>query len=130
MKKSQTKIRVRYGETDQMGFVYHGNYTQYFEMGRIAWLEDLGFSYKKMEEDGIIMPVIYIEIEFKNTAHYDDELRITTELIAKPTAKIKFAYEVLNNTGEIIAIAKTDLVFLDKATKKPIRCPDFILNQL
>ena len=51
MKKSQTKIRVRYGETDQMGFVYHGNYTQYFEMGRIAWLKDLGFSYKKMEED-------------------------------------------------------------------------------
>ena len=130
MKKSQTKIRVRYGETDQMGFVYHGNYTQYFEMGRIAWLKDLGFLYKKMEEDGIIMPVIYIEIEFKNTAHYDDELTITTELIAKPTAKIKFAYEVLNNAGDIIAIAKTDLVFLDKLTKKPIRCPDYILDQL
>ena len=130
MKKSQTKIRVRYGETDQMGFVYHGNYTQYFEMGRIAWLEDLGFSYKKMEEDGIIMPVIYLEIDFKNTAHYDDELTIITKLIAKPTAKIKFSYEVLNNAGDIIAIAKTDLVFLDKATKKPIRCPDYILDQL
>ena len=130
MKKSQTKIRVRYGETDQMGFVYHGNYTQYFEMGRIAWLEDLGFSYKKMEEDGIIMPVIYLEIDFKNTAHYDDELTIITKLIANPTAKIKFSYEVLNNAGDIIAIAKTDLVFLDKATKKPIRCPDFILDHL
>ena len=130
MKKSQTKIRVRYGETDQMGFVYHGNYTQYFEMGRIAWLEDLGFSYKKMEEDGIIMPVIYLEIDFKNTAHYDDELTIITKLIAKPTAMIKFSYEVLNNAGDIIAIAKTDLVFLDKATKKPIRCPDFILDHL
>ena len=130
MKKSQTKIRVRYGETDQMGFVYHGNYTQYFEMGRIAWLEDLGFSYKKMEEDGIIMPVIYLEIDFKNTAHYDDELTIITQLIAKPTAKIKFSYEVSNNAGDIIAIAKTDLVFLDKATKKPIRCPDFILDHL
>lgn len=130
MKKSQTKIRVRYGETDQMGFVYHGNYTQYFEMGRIAWLEDLGFSYKKMEEDGIIMPVIYLEIDFKNTAHYDDELTIITQLIAKPTAKIKFSYEVSNNAGDIIAIAKTDLVFLDKATKKPIRCPGFILEHL
>ena len=130
MKKSQTKIRVRYGETDQMGFVYHGNYTQYFEMGRIAWLEDLGFSYKKMEEDGIIMPVIYLEIDFKNTAQYDDELTIITKLIANPTGKIIFSYEVLNNAGDIIAIAKTDLVFLDKATKKPIRCPDFILDHL
>ena len=71
-----------------------------------------------------------LEIDFKNTAHYDDELTIITKLIAKPTAKIKFSYEVLNNAGDIIAIAKTDLVFLDKATKKPIRCPDFILDHL
>ncbi len=65
------------------------------------------------------------------TVHcYDDELTIITKLIAKPTAKIKFSYEVLNNAGDIIVIAKTDLVFLDKATKKPIRCPDFILDHL
>ena len=73
---------------------------------------------------------VLIEIDYKNTAHYDDELTIITKLIAKPTAKIKFSYEVLNNAGDIIAIAKTDLVFLDKVTKKPIRCPDYILNQL
>jgi len=69
---TETKVRVRYGETDQMGVVYHGNYAQYFEIARIEWLEQLGFSYKKMEEQGVMLPVVSLNTEFKKPAMFDE----------------------------------------------------------
>ena len=86
MKFDQIPIRVRYGETDQMGVVHHGNYALYIEMGRIEWLRKLGISYKKMEEEGIMLPVISMQLNFKKSARYDDVIKVKTELKKMPTA--------------------------------------------
>ncbi|MCK5401160.1 MAG: acyl-CoA thioesterase [Flavobacteriaceae bacterium] len=130
MKYSETKIRVRYGETDQMGIVYHGNYAQYLEMGRIDWLRNLGISYKKMEEQGVMLPVISLSLNYKKSACYDDLIYVRTKLSKMPTASIEFDFEILNEDGEIITLAKTVLAFINMKTMKPIRCPNYILDKL
>jgi acyl-CoA thioester hydrolase len=121
---------VRYGETDQMGVVYHGNYAQYLEVGRLEWLRALHISYKKMEEDGVILPVVSLSIKYKKSACYDDVINVKTQLVKIPTASIEFEYEITNEIGEVLATATTVLAFIDKSTNKPIRCPKFILDQL
>jgi len=123
-------IRVRYGETDQMGIVYHGNYPQYLEMGRIEWLRKLGVSYRKMEEDGIMLPVLSLNINFKKSAYYDDVIKVKTQLQKMPSARIEFDYEITNIQGEIITTANAVLAFVNSITKKPIRCPKYILDKL
>ena len=123
-------IRVRYGETDQMGVVYHGNYPLYLEMGRIEWLRKLGISYKKMEEDGVMLPVISLSLNFKRSACYDDVIKVRTQLKKEPLVKIEFNYEILNDKDEIIVLANTVLAFIDMKTKKPIACPKYILDKL
>lgn len=130
MKSHKIKIRIRYGETDQMGVVYHGNYAQYLEMGRIEWLRSLGISYRKMEEDGIMLPVISLSLNFKKSARYDDVVNVKTQLNKMPTAKIEFDYEITNEHGEILTTANTVLVFIDMKTNKPTRPPKFILDKL
>ena len=130
MKCNQTKLRVRYGETDQMGVVYHGNYAQYLEVGRIEWLRDLGVSYKKMEEDGIMLPVISLSLNYKKSACYDDVIYVKTQLAKMPTASIEFDFEILNEAGEIITLAKVILAFINIKTKRPTRCPKYILDKL
>lgn len=127
---NQISFRVRYGETDQMGVVYHGNYAQYLEMGRVEWLRSLGFSYKKMEEEGIILPVISLQINFKKSAVYDDLIRVVTILKKKPFVKIEFEYKIYNEADEILAEAHTVLAFIDKATKRPMKCPEGILQKI
>lgn len=123
-------IRVRYGETDQMGVVYHGNYSLYLEMGRIEWLRKLGISYKKMEEEGVMLPVISLRLNFKRSACYDDVIKVRTQLKKEPLVKIEFNYEILNDNDEIIVLANTVLAFIDMKTKKPIACPKYILDKL
>lgn len=130
MKFDEIQIRVRYGETDQMGVVYHGNYVLYLEMGRIEWLRNLGISYKKMEENGIMLPVISLNINYKKSASYDDLIYVKTELKKMPTAKIEFAYEITNEIGEILSTASTTLVFLDKVTNKPVRAPKYLIEAI
>jgi len=123
-------FRVRYSETDQMGVVYHGNYAQYLEMGRVEWLRSLGVSYKDMEENGVILPVIHLQIDYKKSAKYDDLITIHTYLKKKPLVKIEFNYMLYNEKEELLASANTILAFLDKRTNKPIKCPDDILERL
>ena len=130
IKSDEIEIRVRYGETDQMGFVYHGNYAQYLEMGRIEWLRKLGVSYKKMEEEGILLPVLSLDINFKKSAYYDDVINVKTQLKKIPTVRIEFDYEITNKKGEIITTANAVLVFVNLKTKKPMRCPKYILDKL
>lgn len=117
------QFRIRYAETDQMGVVHHGNYAQFLEMGRIEWLRDLGFSYKKMEEDNIILPVISMSLNFKKSATYDDLIQVTTKLKNKPSVKIVFDYEIHNEKGELLTVATTTLAFINSKLNKPIRCP-------
>lgn len=130
MLSSIIKIRVRYGETDQMSFVYHGNYAQYFEMGRTEWLRELGITYKNMEKSGIMLPVISLNINFIKPAKYDDLLLLKTTLTKKPTAKITFDYELHNEKNELLTTANSTLVFVNMHTNKPMRIPDYILEKI
>jgi acyl-CoA thioester hydrolase len=123
-------FRVRYGETDQMGVVYHGNYPQYLEMGRVEWLRTLGISYKEMEENGIILPVISLQLNYKKSAIYDDLLTVRTILRKRPQVRIEFDYEIYNEKKELLAEANTVLAFMDSTNNKPIRCPEYILERL
>lgn len=125
-----TKIRVRYGETDQMGVVYHGSFAEYFEVGRVEWLRELGVSYKRMEEKGVMLPVVNLNINYKKPAKYDELLTIKTKLREKPTVKIIFDYEVYDEKDNLISTAETTLVFVNMKTGKPIVCPNFILERL
>ncbi|WP_341214820.1 thioesterase family protein [uncultured Wocania sp.] len=130
MKFDEIQIRVRYGETDQMGVVYHGNYALYLEMGRIEWLRKQGISYKTMEENGIMLPVVSLSINYKKSACYDDVINVKTQLKKAPTAKIEFEYEITDEKGEILTTAETTLVFIDMKTNRPIRAPEYILEAI
>lgn len=126
MKEHKISIRVRYAETDQMGVVYHGNYAQYFEMGRVEWLRNKWISYKELEERGVMLPVVSLNMNYKKPAYYDDELTVITKLTFLGGVKIEFAYEIINQKGELLTTAQTVLVFVDMKTKRPISVPEYL----
>ncbi|REG85926.1 acyl-CoA thioesterase [Winogradskyella sediminis] len=130
MNYNETSIRVRYGETDQMGVVYHGNYATYFEVGRTEWLREFGLSYRGMEADGIMLPVVSLSINYKNSARYDDVLKVKTTLKKMPTASIEFEYELRNESGVLLATGSTILAFIDVYKNRPTRCPKYLLDKL
>ncbi|TYB77389.1 acyl-CoA thioesterase [Bizionia gelidisalsuginis] len=130
VKSNEIKIKVRYAETDQMGVVHHGNYALYLEIARIEWLRELGISYKKMEQDGIGLPVISLQVNYKKSAYYDDLLTVKTTLAKPPSARVEFDYIIVNNSGEIIATAKTVLAFVDMKKNRPTRPPQFFIEAL
>lgn len=130
MKKSITKTRIRYSETDQMGVVYHGNYAQFFELGRTEWLRSLGITYKNIEASGILLPVISLQCKFIKSALYDDVLTIHTYLKKKPMVKIEFDYEIKNQHDELLCTGNTVLAFLNKKTMKAVICPNLLLESL
>ena len=117
-------LRTRYAETDQMGVVYYGNYPQYLELGRVEWLRAIGLTYKEMEAEGIMMPVVSLQIQYKKPALYDELITIRTKLKDLPSTKIEFDYEILNEKGELLSTANTILVFVDAKTFRPVRCPE------
>ena len=130
MKTHNSSVKVRYGETDQMGVVYHGNYAQYLDVARIEWLSDLGVSYKKMEENGVMLPVYDMRYSFLKPAFFDDLLTVKTTLRKIPRASIVFDYEIYNQNQELLTRAETTLVFVDMKTNRPTRCPQYILDLL
>ncbi len=130
MKSHNSYVKVRYGETDQMGVVYHGNYAQYLEIARIDWLEALGVSYKKMEDEGVMLPVYELKVRFKKSAKFDDTLKIETTLLKKPGVRIEFSYKIFNENEELLTEAETTLIFIDTHRKKPVKCPAYILEKL
>lgn len=130
MKKNTTNLRVRYGETDQMGVVYYGNYAQFLEQGRTEWLRELGFSYKWMEENNVLLPVTNLNIDFKFPARYDDVICITTTLKKIPTFKIEFDYKIHNQNDQLLVTASTTLVFINATTNKLMKAPDYLLQKL
>ncbi|MFT7051765.1 MAG: acyl-CoA thioester hydrolase [Psychroserpens sp.] len=129
-KTTEIEFRVRYNETDQMGVVYHGNYAQYFEMGRTDWLREMGFSYRAMEDGGVMLPVISLRLNYKKSARYDDLIKVKTRLVKLPTAKIEFDYEIVNENNEILTTGNSVLVFIDIKKNRPTKCPDYILDKL
>ena len=130
LKYDEIELRVRYGETDQMGVVYYGNYAQYFEVGRVEWLRKLGVSYKQMEEGGIMLPVTSLSVKFKKPARYDDVIKVKTQLVKIPSVTIEFNYEITNDQNEILATGNTSLVFIDINRNRPTRCPQYLLDKL
>lgn len=118
-----TKLRVRYGETDQMGYCYYGNYASYFEVGRVEAMRSLGMSYRSLEEDGVMLPVSHFEVDYIRPALYDDELSVTTAITELKGPRLFFEYEIVNSKGELVAKAKTTLVFVAKTTMRPIAPP-------
>lgn len=130
MKSHNSYVKVRYAETDQMGVVYHGNYAQYLEIARIDWLEAIGISYKKMEEQGVMLPVYELKLIFKKSAKFDDRLKIETTLLKKPGVRIEFFYKIFNQNGELLTEAETTLIFMDMEKNKPIKCPQYVLDKL
>lgn len=129
MMTSETQIRVRYGETDQMGVVYHGNYALYFEQARTEALRQIDITYKSLEEFGVMMPVVSLHVDFKRSAKYDDLLTIKSYMRELPTAKIVLEYEVLNEEGLLLATGNSTLVFMDKNSNRPIRCPEHLYQK-
>ena len=123
MYTSETSIRVRYGETDQMGYVYYGNYAMYYEVARVESLRQLGLTYREIEEMGIMMPVLENKSKYLAPARYDDLLRIVTTLREKPGVKIRFEYEIFNSQNTLIHQGETLLVFINKTTNRPCRQP-------
>lgn len=130
MYTSKTKIRVRYAETDMMGYVYYGNYASYFEVARVETIRNLGFSYKKMEDDGIALPVLEFSIKYFKPAFYDDELTIETTITELPMARIHFTYKTYNVDGVLLNEAQTSLVFIKKESKKPCSAPDDFIAEI
>jgi acyl-CoA thioester hydrolase len=119
-----TQIRVRYGETDQMGYCYYGNYAQYFEVGRVEALRALGMSYKALEEQGVMLPVSEFSVKYLSPIYYDDLLTVKTEISAIKGARIYFTYELINEKGIITSKAETTLVFVDKTSMRPRHAPE------
>lgn len=127
---SQIQVRVRYGETDQMGYVYYGNYASYFEIGRVEALRKLGYSYRGLEESGIMLPVFSYNVVYLKPAYYDDVLTIRTTIKEVPSVRIRFEYEIINAKGEKVAEAETTLVFISSESKKPSRAPEGLVERL
>lgn len=130
MNYHQTQFRVRYSETDQMRVVYHGNYAQYFEVGRVEWLRNKGVSYKWMEENGIMLPVVSLTMNYKKPARYDELLTLKTILINQTSVKIEFAYELYNEVDELLTTGNSILVFVDMKTGRPIAPPTYVFELL
>jgi len=120
---SEVKLRVRYGETDRMGYAYYGNYAEYFEVARVEMLRELGMNYKDMEDNGIILPVYTFSVKYFKPAFYDDMLTIKCSIKEMPKARITFFYETFNEKNELLNTAEVTLVFIDKKNNKPIGAP-------
>ncbi|MEX1187932.1 MAG: acyl-CoA thioesterase [Bacteroidia bacterium] len=126
----ECKLRVRYSETDQMKYVYYGNYAGYFEVARVEAMRNFGFNYKELEDSGIFMPVSKYQIDFIKPCLYDEELTIRTEIHEIPAARIRFQYSTLKENGELANRAFTELFFFDKETSRPVRAPEKLVNLL
>jgi acyl-CoA thioester hydrolase len=126
----ECKIRVRYGETDQMGYMYYGNYAEFYEVGRVEMLRSLGMTYRWMEEQGIMMPVLEMRCKYLKPALYDEEITVRVTLNKKPGIKIHFLYELFNEQDVLINQGETTLAFIDIKRNKPCLPPIDFQNKL
>ncbi|MBP7166984.1 MAG: acyl-CoA thioesterase [Bacteroidia bacterium] len=127
---SETKVRVRYAETDKMSYVYYGNYASYFEVARVEALRDLGMSYRQMEEEGFMLPVLEYKVKYFKPALYDDLLTIRTKIPVMPSVRIVFQYEIFNAENTLLTSAETTLVFIERSSGRPCKAPAELLSKL
>ena len=126
--QNTTKLRVRYGETDQMGIVHHSEYINYLEIARIEYLRARGMSYQELEDKGYGLPVVSIDINYKKPAKYDDELNLHTSLIEKGRCKLVFQTKIKNSEDILVCSAKVTLVCVKLDLFKPTALPEFLLD--
>ena len=130
MYSSETTVRVRYAETDQMGYVYYGNYAMYYEVGRVESLRQLGLTYKAFEEMGIMMPVLENHSRYKAPARYDELLTVKTTIKELPGVRITFYYEIFNEEKKLVNEGQTQLVFIDMKSNRPCKAPEEMVQVL
>ena len=129
-RKFYSTVRVRYGETDQMGYCYYGNYAQFLEIGRVEALRSIGIRYKDLEDEGVMLPVLDMHIKYISPAKYDDLLTIETTIEEITGSRIFFTYKICNESDKEVVIAKTTLVFVARDSMRPIKAPERILKAL
>ena len=126
-----TQVRVRYGETDKMGFVYYGYYSLYYEIGRVEALRSLGLDYKSMEDQmNIFMPVVSLNVRYLRPAQYDDLLTLETSIVKWPNTSIQFDTKILNEKGDWLNQGQVVLCFLDIASRKRVEMPELLIQKL
>jgi acyl-CoA thioester hydrolase len=130
MFQTELKLRVRYAETDQMGFVYYGNYATYFEVARVEALAQCGMRYRDLEAQGILMPVLENYSKYLRPAKYDDLLTIKVALRELPRVKIRFDYQIFNAEKQLLHEGYTVLCFLEARTQRPQKAPKDLLEAL
>jgi acyl-CoA thioester hydrolase len=125
-----TEIRVRYAETDQMGYVYYGNYATFFEVGRVETLRSIGFSYKSLEDSGVMLPVSTYSVKYIKPIYYDDLITVRTMIKKIAGVKIEFDYEIYSKSGELLSVGNTILVFVNKENMRPQKAPENLVKKL
>ncbi len=128
MYSHETQIRVRYADTDQMGYVYYANYAAYYEVARVESFRALGYSYKALEEKGVMMPVLDLQSKFHLPAKYDDLLSVKAIIPEMPRARIRFEYEIKNENQDLLNTGETTLVFINMETGRPTRTPQVMID--
>jgi len=126
----ETHIRVRYAETDQMGYMYYGNYAAFYEVARTEMLRSLGLTYSSMEKDGIMLPVAELKTRYLKPALYDENITVRVTIFKKPAIRIIFNYELYNEKCELINTGETTLVFFDMIRNKPCMPPKLFLEKM
>ena len=124
----ETKIRVEYHHTDQMGIVHHSNYVKFFEVARTEWLRAMGITYAEMERRGVMMPIVDVAVKYRNPALYDELISVTAFVDEAPMVRMTFRYEVRGEDGREIATGSTTLGFIDSQTRRPQRAPQWLLE--
>ncbi|WP_372472732.1 acyl-CoA thioesterase [Capnocytophaga sp. ARDL2] len=130
MESFDIQTRIRYSETDQMGVVYHGNYAAFLEIGRTEWMRKKGLSYKELEQNGVMLPVVSLTMNYKKPACYDDLITIKTFFKSQTGAKIEFDYEIYNEKGDLLTTAYSLLVFVNKETGRPMAPPTYVSEKI
>ncbi|RFZ84177.1 acyl-CoA thioesterase [Mucilaginibacter terrenus] len=130
MLKHATQVRVRYGETDQMGYMYYGNYAEFFEVGRVEMLRSLGMTYSWMEASGVMMPVLEMHSKYLKPALYDELITVSVTLEKMPGVKIHFKYELFNEKEQLIHVGDTLLAFVNMKTNRPCLPPQDFLDKV
>ncbi|WP_313183717.1 acyl-CoA thioesterase [Sphingobacterium siyangense] len=124
------QIRVRYAETDQMGYVYYGNYAAFYEIARTEMLRSTGISYRELEEMGVMLPVTEMKTKYLKPGKYDDLITIRVTIRQKPAVRIIFEYELFNENGELLNQGETTLVFVNMEKNRPCMPPQVFLDKM
>ena len=130
MKSFTTQIRVEYHHTDQMGIVHHSNYIKFFEVARTEWLRAIGLTYAEMERRGVMMPLVEVNVKYRQPAYYDELISVTAMVEELPMARMVFKYEIHGEDGRDIASGSTTLGFIDSTTRRPQRAPIWLMEVL